>query len=120
MDEVLKAMRGHVKGRDIKRVFIPGRRFHPLHLQDLVDLSLDFRQLRLALCRSYAAAEGVEGIQRMFGLSRFALTKKFPRRRCHRDQCTEYHRGQKDGVSPFVQKALLRAVVEGGSSGMDR
>ena len=60
MDEALKAVRGHVKGRDIKGVLVPGRGLHALHLQDFVDLSLDFRQLRLAFRRSYAPAERVE------------------------------------------------------------
>ena len=60
MDEALKTVRGHVEGRDIKRVFVPGRRFHALHLQDLVNLALDFRQFLLALCRSDAAAEGIQ------------------------------------------------------------
>ena len=60
MDEALKAVRGHVQGRDIKRVFVPCRCFHALHLKDLVDLTLDFRQLLLALRRSYAATEGIE------------------------------------------------------------
>ena len=48
MDEALKAVRSHVKGRDIKRVFVPGRCFLALHLKDLVDLTLDFGQVRLA------------------------------------------------------------------------
>ena len=60
MDEALKAVRGHVEGRDIKRVFVPSRCLHALHLKDLVDLTLDFRQFLLALCRSYAATEGIE------------------------------------------------------------
>ena len=46
MDETLQAVRGHVQGRDIKRVFIPGRRFHALHLKDLVDIALDLGQLQ--------------------------------------------------------------------------
>ncbi|UPJ48195.1 hypothetical protein IVB30_34775 [Bradyrhizobium sp. 200] len=65
----MKAVRGHFEGRDIKRVFVPGRGLHALHLKYLVDLALDFGELRLALCRSDAAAEGIERIQRLFALN---------------------------------------------------
>ena len=83
VDEALKAVRSHVQGSIIKRVFIPGHCFLALHLKDPVDLALDFRQVRLGLCCSYAATEGIEQIQRLFALPGFAIAKEFPGRRQH-------------------------------------
>jgi hypothetical protein len=43
MDQALKAVRSHIEGRDIERVFVSCRGLGALGLKDPVYLTLDFR-----------------------------------------------------------------------------
>src|SRR5690348_10000894 len=83
MNEILKPVCRHIQGGGLKRVFF-FRRFS-LRTQDLVDLVLDVRQVRLLVGMSYPMCEDVERIQRFRLRIDFAGPEELPAHR--RDRC---------------------------------
>src|ERR1700676_4190034 len=119
MDQALKAVRGNIQGRDIERIFVSRSRLGTLRPKSPVNLTLDIGQFCLRFRGSYPGTEGIKRVQALFILRGFTHPKEFPGRGQDGDEPSEYHGSQKNSVSPFVQKALLSAVKEGGSARMN-
>jgi hypothetical protein len=61
MDRALKAVRSHIAGRDIERIFGSCRGFGALDLKDPVYLTLDFRQVRYVVTERIAVTNIFQG-----------------------------------------------------------
>src|SRR3954451_3998907 len=96
VNQALQAVRCHVEGRGIERIFIPYFCIGTLALQNPVNLTLHPGQVRFRLRCSNALSYRVESIEALFTGVRCVRTKKFPGRRSYRDDSAENHRREEN------------------------
>src|SRR6185437_9403886 len=111
VNQILEPVCRNIQGGGIERILLFTCR-GALRTQDLVDLVFDLRQVRLLVGVSNPVCQSVERIQRLWLRVEFVGSQKLPARCQYRGKCAQCHRSQEDNVAPFVQKRLLRPVVE--------
>jgi hypothetical protein len=119
VNQALQPVGRNIQCRVVHRALVTRGGFGALRFENIVNLVLDIRQLGLGSSLANPAAKRIERIQ-WACIGGTPEPQEFPGCGKRGREAAQHHWCQIDPVAVFIHEALLGAVVDGRSSGMQR